>query len=91
MLQKFDVDVAGVHNGFLEVLIGLGICGFALWIVPYYCWLVSAIKALWRGVDEEINILVIPLLLATVLSMGPGGWMCIEYGLYLIMIFSKLL
>lgn len=88
IFQRHGVSyTSGLHNGFLEVLTGVGIIGFLIWIVPFGSWLLSAIRSLVGGINREINILVVPLLLSTVVSQGAGGWMSVEYGLFLIMLF----
>ena len=77
-------DVSGIHNGFLEVALGVGLVGLALWLPGFIGWLVLTLRELVRGHNTHIYCVGIPILIATVLSQGVGGWMSFELGLFFI-------
>jgi O-antigen ligase len=79
-------ETSSLHNGFLEVLTGVGLIGFLIWLAPFVCWIVSTMVSLIRGVRWEVNIMICPLLFSTFLSQGTGGWMSVDFGLYMIML-----
>ena len=75
---------AFIHNGFLEVALGVGMIGFVIWLVMLLRWFFGAGRKLLAGRDTPIYSFGVPLLFATVLSSGAGGWLSIEFGLFLI-------
>ena len=75
---------AFIHNGFLEVALGVGIIGFALWLVMLLRWFFGVSRKLLAGRDTAIYSFGVPVLFATILSSGAGGWLSIEFGLFLV-------
>ncbi len=66
-------DLPSFHNGAVEVLLGVGLAGFAIWAwaVAWNWWL--AATAYFRG-DLLAVVIVVPTT-ATFLSIGVGGWL----------------
>ena len=75
---------AGIHNGFLEVALGIGVVGFAVWFTVFAWWFLQAWRNLLKNKDTPIYIVCVPMLFATVLSTGAGSWVSAELGLFLI-------
>jgi O-antigen ligase len=75
-LRLLGMTPASVHNGLLEVLLGVGLVGFAIWAsaVVWTWWLAAA--AYLRGDPPLVFIIgmVVPTT-ATFLSTGIGGWL----------------
>jgi O-antigen ligase len=66
---------SSTHNGLLEVLLGVGLAGFAIWCASFL-WsfvLVGAAYIAGRRLDVLAGWVVV--LTATILSVGAGGWM----------------
>ena len=83
----FERDAtAFIHNGFLEVALGVGIIGFTLWFVTLLRWFFDVGRRLLEGRDAPIYSFGVPLLFATFLSSGAGGWLSTELGLFLIIV-----
>ena len=82
-----DLGRAGtayIHNGFLEVALGVGIIGFALWFVMLLRWILGVSRKLLAGRESPIYSYAVPILFATVLNSGAGDWFSIELGLFII-------
>jgi len=71
----FGADISSAHNGFLEVLLGTGLMGFAFWL-PSLLWGVRlAVAGYLAGQRLDVCILYAYLIATTVMSIGVGGWM----------------
>jgi O-antigen ligase len=77
---------SGLHNGVLETFAGVGLLGLAVWMAAVVQVIAASARQLLLGQDTYIFIVLLPLLAATVLSNGIGGWMSIELGLFLLII-----
>ena len=77
---------SGLHNGALETLAGVGVVGALVWLVVVLTLSGQAVIALFRQQDAALNIVVVPLVLATLLSSGMGGWMSAELALFLLLL-----
>ena len=75
---------AFIHNGFLEVALGVGAFGFLVWFVMLSRWFFGVGRRLLAGQDTPIYSLGVAMVFATLLSSGAGGWLSIEFGLFLI-------
>lgn len=66
-------DTASLHNGAIEVLLGVGLFGFAIWAwaLVWSWWLAAA--AYLRG--ETLSVSIVVPTTATFLSTGVGGWL----------------
>jgi len=74
-LQQIGQDSASsIHNGYLEALLGVGIIGLALLLIPVVRVLIWSARNLVARVDTPYAILIVPLLLHTFVSLGFGGW-----------------
>jgi hypothetical protein len=80
------MEVASIHNGFLEVFLGVGLLGGVFWIVSLIILSWRSGTAIFFQTDIPRMIMIIPLLFATVLSSGIGGWWSIEVGLVIILL-----
>lgn len=71
----FGSTIASVHNGVLEVLLGVGLVGFSIWAcaVVWSWWLAAA--AYLRGDYLGFTIGMVVPTTATFLSTGVGGWL----------------
>jgi len=71
----FGGTIASLHNGVLEVLLGVGLVGFIIWAcaVVWSCWLAAA--AYLRGDYLPFIIGMMVPATATFLSTGVGGWL----------------
>ncbi|NIA25557.1 MAG: hypothetical protein GWP04_08290 [Gammaproteobacteria bacterium] len=74
-LQRIGEDMASsVHNGYLEVLLGVGIIGAVFLLIPVVRVAIWSFRNLAAKHDTPIAILIVPLLLHTFVSLGFGGW-----------------
>lgn len=76
---------SGLHNGFLETAVGVGLLGFAVWLAVFVSVMLGSAWHLTRGRQLEVFAVAITLCLATILSSGAGGWMSTELGLFFIL------
>ena len=74
---------AFIHNGFLEVALGVGALGFLVWLVMLSRWFFGVGRKLLAGRDTPIYSFGVAVVFATLLSSGAGGWFSIEFGLFL--------
>ncbi len=70
-----NVTVPGVHNGYIEALVGVGILGaiplaYALWRVGSW-----AYREMSARRPPANPILIVPLVLHTIVSLGVAGWL----------------
>jgi O-antigen ligase len=64
-----------LHNGFLEVLLGVGLVGFAIWVwALLWSWWLAA-TAYLRGDPLPFIVGMVAISLATVLLDGAGSWL----------------
>lgn len=77
---------SSLHNGLLEVLAGVGFIGTILWAPPIFLLFKNACIAIIKAQNIEYAICIIPLSLATILSVGAGGWLSIETALVLLLL-----
>ncbi|MFN0088686.1 MAG: O-antigen ligase family protein [Acidimicrobiales bacterium] len=82
-LEGFGDTISSVHNGPLEVLLGLGVLGFAVWLPAVLWGLWQAARALLADRELDLAILVVPWLARTVMSIGLGGWLDPMVGTFL--------
>lgn len=83
-LIGFSDTISSVHNGALEVLLGLGLIGFVVWL-PAVLWaMVLCARAFGAGRELDIAILAVPWLGRTVMSTGLGGWLDLTIGTFLV-------
>jgi O-antigen ligase len=82
-LEGFGETISSVHNGPLEVLLGLGVAGFVVWL-PAVLWAVGlGLRTLASGRELDVAILVVPWLARTTMSIGLGGWLDPMIGTFL--------
>jgi O-antigen ligase len=67
--------ISSVHNGFLELLLGVGFLGFLPWAGSVIWTLHLAAAAYFRGDSLPLVIGMIVAFTATCLSIGLGGWL----------------
>jgi O-antigen ligase len=76
--------ISSLHNGFLELLLGLGAVGF---LIGVYLLLLATWRAweAWRAHPEYAGtyVLIVHAWLATIMSTGVLGWMGYEMAFYL--------
>lgn len=70
----FPENISTVHNGFLEVLLGVGTVGFIFWFACFAGALWISGRALVRKKHLDVAIGFIYILMTTVMSLGAGGW-----------------
>jgi len=74
-LQQISQDSASsIHNGYLEALLGVGIIGLTLLLIPVVRVAIWSFRNLVARIDTPYAILIVPLLLHTFVSLGFGGW-----------------
>jgi O-antigen ligase len=82
-LASLDVSASSLHSGYMEALVGVGILG----LVPlfYVIFRVSswALKNLHNQTNATEAILIVPLLLHTMVSLGFGAWLVADVLLFL--------
>lgn len=66
---------SSTHNGFLEVLLGVGLAGFAIWCLSFLWSFVQVVAAYIAGRRLDLFAGWVVVLTATILSVGAGGWM----------------
>lgn len=72
---NFGSTISSVHSGLLEVLLGVGLVGFAIWAwAVVWSWWLAAVAYL-RGDPLPFIIGMIVATTATFLSTGIGGWL----------------
>jgi O-antigen ligase len=76
VLARIDADfISSLHSGYFEALIGVGLLG----TVPLLYATALAIRWSYRrlraGVDTDLAILMIPLLVQTAVSLGFAAWL----------------
>ena len=71
----FGETISSVHNGFLEVLLGTGLVGFAFWAVSFLWGIRLAAGSYMQGRNLDVCMLFVYLLGTTIMSIGVGGWM----------------
>lgn len=64
----------GVHSGYVEALIGVGILGMIPLVYVVARVAVWSFKNLRKRVEPEFAVLIVPLALHTIVSLGFGGW-----------------
>ena len=85
--QQIDnVFASGIHNGFLEVALGVGFVGFSIWVIVFLFYFYYSFSNFLLGKDIHLHSTSISIGFATFLSSGAGGWMSPELGLFLIVI-----
>ena len=73
VLAGFGTSMSTLHNGFLEVLTGVGLLGFMPWIASLVWTLVNAFRCGLAGRHTGVSAIVVPVLATTVMSTGAGG------------------
>jgi O-antigen ligase len=73
--EGFGGNIASLHNGLLEVLLGVGLVGFVVWAwaVVWSLWL--TVVAYFRGERLSSIVGMVVFITATILSLGVGGWL----------------
>jgi O-antigen ligase len=76
--------MSSLHNGFLEVLTGLGLVGFAVGVSMLVLTTWRTLKA-WNSNPEFVGtyVLIIHVWMTTFMSTGILGWMGYEVALFL--------
>ena len=69
------MEMSTVHNGFFEVLLGVGLFGGIPWITAVLIYMAKSMKLSFRSKDELLVLFSLwpPLLVNTVMSVGLGG------------------
>ncbi len=80
-------EMSSLHNGFLEVLTGLGLVGF---LIGCYMLVVASFRS-WRSWDTHPEfagtyVLIIHVWMTTIMSTGLLGWMGYEVAIFLTII-----
>jgi O-antigen ligase len=82
-LASLGISTSSLHSGYMEALVGVGILG----LVPlfYVIFRVSswALKNLHNQTNATEAILIVPLLLHTMVSLGFGAWLVADVLLFL--------
>lgn len=74
-LQQISQDSASsIHNGYLEALLGVGLIGLVLLLIPVARALIWSFRNLAARSNTQYAILIVPLMLHTLVSLGFGGW-----------------
>jgi O-antigen ligase len=80
-------EMSSLHNGFLEVLTGLGLVGF---LIGSYMLVVASFRAwsAWNAHPEYAGtyVLIIHVWITTIMSTGLLGWMGYEVAIFLTII-----
>jgi O-antigen ligase len=75
LTPAFFNGISSLHNGLMEVLLGVGLFGFIVWLFAVLWATVPAIVAYIRG-DQWPNLIgLVAVFTATFLSTGIGGWL----------------
>jgi O-antigen ligase len=75
--------ISSLHNGPLEVLLGVGLAGFIIWAIAIlWGWRLAA-AAYLRGERLDLTIGMVVAISSTFLSIGLGGWLDIGVGYFL--------
>lgn len=82
--EGFDADISSVHNGFLEVLLGIGTVGFLFWIVAFVLAIGLSLSALVRKKHLDVAISFFYVVPTTIMSTGAGGWMSLTVAYFLV-------
>lgn len=82
-LAGFGVQISSLHNGVLELLTGVGLLGFVPWMSSLAWTLVNAFRSGVVGRNVESCAIMAPLLAATVMSTGAGGWLDLSLAYFL--------
>jgi O-antigen ligase len=86
-LARVGSDAASsVHNGYLEVLIGVGIIGSIPFLYMVWRMLRWSVPQLVRGLDTAYAVLFIPLMLHTLVSLGFGGWVSSDFLIFAMLV-----
>ncbi len=86
-LARVGSDAASsVHNGYLEVLIGVGIIGSIPFVYMIWRMLRWSVVHLIRGLDTAHAVLFIPLMLHTLVSLGFGGWVSSDFLIFAMLV-----
>jgi O-antigen ligase len=72
--QIGNSSLPGVHSGYVEALIGVGILGSAPLLYVVLRVGVWSFQRIRRKITPEFAILILPLTLHTIISLGFGGW-----------------
>ncbi|MFQ5958074.1 MAG: O-antigen ligase family protein [Alphaproteobacteria bacterium] len=80
----FGETISSVHNGFLEVLLGTGLAGFAFWAVSFLWGVRLAAASYMGGQNLDVCMLFVYLLGTTIMSIGVGGWMGAPTAVFLV-------
>jgi len=84
--EGFADSISSVHNGFLEVLLGVGIIGFLFWFGSFAGGMMMAVRALVRKKHLDVAIGFIYLFMTTIMNSGAGGWWAKPLAFFLVAI-----
>ena len=75
-------SVSSLHSGYMEALVGLGLLGvvplaFAIFRTTAWC-----LRRLGSAADTPYAILIVPLLLHSLVSLGLAGWLTADFVIF---------
>lgn len=76
-------DWSSVHNGLMELLTGVGLVGFAPWIVALLWTMATAVGSAIRGRHVAIAAVTLVMPVITTMSSGAAGWFDIVLAYFL--------
>ncbi len=82
-LERIGADtISSLHNGYLEALLGVGLIGAIALLIAVARVTAWSVRSIRRRSDVAVTILIFPLLLRTLVSLGFGGWVNTELVLF---------
>jgi O-antigen ligase len=83
ILAGWDQQFSSAHNGLMELLTGVGLVGFAPWVVSVIWTVVNAARSALRGTYTAAAAIIPLMLVITTMSSGMGGWFDFMLGYFL--------
>lgn len=80
-LSQFGMT--SLHNGFMELLTGVGLFGFVPWISSIGWTLANAVRSGLARKNVEAAAILVPVIATTVMSIGAGGWFGVPLAYFL--------
>lgn len=74
-IKGFGDTISSVHNGILELLLGLGLVGFFIWIIAISLTVRLAVNSFIRKENLFVAIGYLSVGAVTLMSLGVGGWL----------------
>ncbi|MGH8952478.1 MAG: O-antigen ligase family protein, partial [Acidimicrobiia bacterium] len=85
-LESIDSGVvSSVHSGYLEVLVGVGIIGLIPFLFALGRILLWSFRQMAAKTETAMAVLIVPLIVRTAVSPGFGGWLNVEFVLFVLL------